>query len=381
MAALGRARRAPPGPPPAARDGGPARRVPGAAGARRLRRHGADDRGFVAGLGRRRGSPRDAPPRRSPPRARARPCWPCCCPRGQWLPAVDVASHAIRRELPTELADRWSVPPAGLRASRAASGRERPARVAPPTQRSALRHDRRAAPGVALPRDRTARARGCRPRRRATTCVDVGARGRRRRGDARRVRIPRAVRRAGARRGAGGQPPALPVEGDADPGLRLRAPRGARPRCGTKDRSRAHGGGRRRLVRSRGTRRRGGILGPGLPWAFAWNLLADRPGARSGRPALGGALRGARASGPARERRAPQACAAPADRSTRAALLLLCAVAELWLAHNDLHPTAPPEAARPRPPVLSAARHERRRPARTSTTTPSSKGRRCAASA
>ena len=33
---------------------------------------------------------------------------------GQWLPALDVASRAIRRELPRELSDRWSVPPVGL---------------------------------------------------------------------------------------------------------------------------------------------------------------------------------------------------------------------------------------------------------------------------
>ena len=93
------------------------------------------------------------------------------------------------------------------------------------------------------------------------------------------------------------------------------------------------------------------LLGPGQAWAVSAGLFEAREGARA--DALSWAVRCAAL--------AVLALVAVAVLrgvhllgSGRDRLLAAAVVAELWLAHHDLHPTMPPAALAVRPPVLSA---------------------------
>jgi Bacterial membrane protein YfhO len=272
---------------------------------------------------------------------------------GQWLPAVDVASHAIRRELPTELADRWSVPPAGL--VRAVLPLDGSGRLAWTPATHLRLFDTTAEPLlgsfylgiVPLALAGAGLASG---RRRALTWALAAA----------------AV--AATLVAFGSHAPFAALVRALVPGAsHLRYPSKAMliPACACALLAGQGLAAVRRIARARTTAgvvalcgaaalaAGAVILGPALPWAFAWNLLADRPGARA--DALPWAVRFLVFALLA------LLASAVLLRSARrppiahwAALLLLCTTAELWLAHNDLHPTAPPELLTVRPPVLSA---------------------------
>jgi len=95
------------------------------------------------------------------------------------------------------------------------------------------------------------------------------------------------------------------------------------------------------------------LFGPGAAWAAGVGLFEAREGAQA--DALPFALRFAALALLALVAAATLFDGARASsRLPRGSLLAACAVAELWLAHHDLHPTAPPAALSVRPPVLSA---------------------------
>ncbi len=298
---------------------------------------------------------------------------------GQWLPAVDVASHAIRRELPTELADRWSVPPAGL--VRAVLPLDGSGRLVWTPQTHLRLFDTTAEPllgslylGIVPLALAGAGLAGS--RRRALTWALAAA----------------AV--AATLAAFGSHAPFAALVRAVVPGAsHLRYPSKAMliPAFACALLAGQGLAAARRIARARtaaGVVALCGaaalaagavILGPGLPWAFAWNLLADRPGVRA--DALPWAVRFtvlallallASAVLLRRARRPPIA--------RWAALLLLCTAGELWLAHNDLHPTAPPELLKLSDRRCSRRSTRRAAAARTSTTTLSSKERRCGGS-
>ena len=271
---------------------------------------------------------------------------------GQWLPAVDVASRAIRREVPTQMADRWSVPPAGL--VRILLPLDGSGRLAWQPQTQLRLFDTTAEPflgslylGIVPIALAAAALAGGRRRRLVfalaaaavvATLVALGSHApfaawlRALVPGASHLRYPSKAMLVVA----------VACALLAGQGLAL-APRIGRAR--TTAAVVAVGGGATLAAAAL-------LLGPFVASAFEWSWLADRPGARA--DALPGAVRFAVLA-----LVSLLASAALLGRGRRAtlhwpALLLLCTVAELWLAHGDLHPTAPHEVLAVRPPVLSA---------------------------
>ena len=272
---------------------------------------------------------------------------------GQWLPTIEVASRAIRRDLPVALANRWSVPPAGLlRILLPLDGSGRLA-WSVPTQR--MLFDVPGAPflgslylgivslalalaGLVAAR-RRALAWSLAALGVAATLVALGSHAPF--ADAVRALVPGASHLR------------YPSKAMLLPALACALLAG-------------HGlAATRRSPRARAIAGRAGIagaallgaaallLGPGAARMVGWGLLEDRQGAPA--DALPWALRFAvlavlalLASVVLLE----NARRTPAARSL--GLLALCAVAELWLAHRDINATTPPEALLTPPPVLSA---------------------------
>jgi hypothetical protein len=269
---------------------------------------------------------------------------------GLWLPALDVASRAIRRELPDEISSRWSVPPAGL--VRTVLPLDGSGRLALSQTAERMLFDAPGAPFlgslylgvVTLALACAALAGG---RRRALVSCLTGA----------------AVLATLAALG-----PHTPFAGL----LRAIVPGASHLRYPSKAMLApafvcallaGHGLAlTRRLPRVRWVAGSAALLGsavlviaalllgPGVTWSMGQGLIENREGAPS--DALAWAVRfGALAL---------LALVGSAAWLTRAAtmrrqvLVAACAVAELWLAHHDLHATTPPQALVVRPPVLSA---------------------------
>lgn len=272
---------------------------------------------------------------------------------GQWLPAIDAASRALRRELPVELADRWAVPPAGLaRIALPLDGSGR-LRFAPAVQQ-ALFDDPRREPFLAslylgiVPLSLAGAAFAARDRRRLLACLAVAG-------------IVGTLAALGPHAGVADAVRAL-VPGASHlryPSKAMVAPAFV---CALLA---AHG---LAAVRRFGTPRRlagalalagatalgvaAVLLGPGAHRLLAWGVLADREGAVA--DALPGSARLAALALVALLAGAALLRAArPAGGGRLVGVLTFAAVAELWLAHHDLHPTAPPELLVAPPPVLS----------------------------
>lgn len=270
---------------------------------------------------------------------------------GQWLPAIELASHGLRRELPTGFADRWSVPPLGL--ARTVLPLESGGRLAwtPDAQRQIFDSTREPFLGSLY-----------------LGVVPLALAGAAFAGRGRRMLASIAAAGLIATLAALG-----PHAGFADV-VRATVPGAAHLRYPSKAMVvpafacallAAHGmAAARRFARARrigallalvgaaGLAAAAALLGPGLDWATGWGLLLDRDGVRgdalpwAARLAVGAliaALAGAALL---------QAPGRHGARSRR--LVAVCAVAELWLAHYDLHPTIAPEALAARPPVLAA---------------------------
>jgi hypothetical protein len=271
---------------------------------------------------------------------------------GQWLPAIDVASRAIRRELPADQADRWSVPPAGLvrvLLPLDASGR---LQWAPAAQRLLFDSSRQPFLGSLYL--------GVVPL--ALACAAFAGRGRR------LLACLAAAGVAAALVALGPHAPFADALRAVVPGAgHLRYPSKAMVvpafACALLA---AHGlAATRRLPRARaisgaaaiagaaGLAAAAALLGPGVTWATSWGLLADREGVRA--DALPWAVRFA---GLAVLALVAGSTLLQGVRRTDTArlgrVLLACAVAELWLAHHDLHASMPPGALVAPPPVLSA---------------------------
>jgi hypothetical protein len=272
---------------------------------------------------------------------------------GQWLPAVDAASRGLRRELPVELAERWAVPPAGLaRMALPLDGSGR-LRFAPAVQQ-ALFDDPRREPFLAslylgiVPLSLAGAAFAAGGRRRLLACLAVA--------------------------GIVGTLAALGPHAVVADAVRALVPGASHLRYPSKAMVApafvcallaAHGlaavrrfGAARRLAGAlalAGAAALGGaaaLLGPLAPRLLSWGVLAEREGAVA--DALPGAARLAALALVALLAGAALLRAArPAGGGRLVGVLTLSAVAELWLAHHDLHPTAPPEALVAPPPVLS----------------------------
>jgi hypothetical protein len=272
---------------------------------------------------------------------------------GQWVAALDVASRSIRRELPSPIADRWSVPPAGL--MRTVLPLDGSGRLAWSPEAHLRLFDATAAPFLG------SLYFGIVPLALAAAALT----GRRRR------RLTWALAAAGAAAtliALGSHAPFAAMVRAFIPGAsHLRYPSKAMlvPAfvCAV-----LAGQGLAAVRRIAGARRVAGgaalagaavlaggalLLGPGVSWAFAWSLLVDRPDARA--DALPWAVRLAVLALLAVLAHAVLVGRGGHRATARwPALLSLCAVADLWLAHHDLHPTIRAEVLAVRPPVLAA---------------------------
>jgi len=271
---------------------------------------------------------------------------------GQWLPAIDVASRAIRSELPAGFATGWSVPPAGLARiflPLDASGR---LQWAATTQRRLFDSHREPFLGSLYL--------GVVPL--ALTCASFAHRGRR------RLACLAAAGVAAALVALGPHAPFADTVRAIVPGAsHLRYPSKAMVvpafACALLA---AHGlAAVRQLARARviaGAAAIAGaasllaaaaLLGPGVTWAVRFGLLADREGVRA--DALPSAVSFAVLAVISLVAGSQLLqCVRRSEAARLGHVLLACVVAELWLAHHDLHSTLPPGALVAPPPVLSA---------------------------
>ena len=270
---------------------------------------------------------------------------------GQWLPALDAASRAIRRELPRELADRWSVPPAGL--ARILLPLDGSGRLAWTPAAHRMLFDSAAEPFLG------SLFLGVVP----LALAGVAVWGGRRRVLVWSLTAAAVVATLAA---LGPHAPVADLVRSLVPGAsHLRYPSKAMlvPAFACALLAGQGLAATRRQLRARAiagwTATAGAallagaavLLGPGLAWAVSLGLVQGREGTQA--DALPWAVRCAvlavvalLAAAVLRGDRIPSA--------RREALLAACVAAELWLAHHDLHPTTPPAALLVRPPVLSA---------------------------